>query len=234
MGLILDIAKNIIEDATDDLTSGRRLVNAGTAVAAGLAGAAMMRGLNKNQPYPNPSAYPQGNQQMPQNVPQGAQPYPPMRPIAPAAPVFSFYAIIEGVKHGPYNEIQFKRLVENELANADTMVWQEGMTEWLPASQVKMMEHIFSTQSHNQSEHTAQPAAPAMPQMPQQNAYYVNVNNQMAGPFTAQQLQHFAQTGEFSQQMWVWCEGMTEWKTASDVEELAKLFGPAIPQMPLV
>ena len=237
MGFLLDIAKDLIEDAADEFTgtSGRRLVrNAGTAVAAGLAGAAMMRGLNKNQPYPNPSAYPQGYPQMPHNVPPLN---PAMQQVAPAAPVFSFYAIIEGVRRGPYNEIQFKRLVDNDLANADTMVWKEGMTEWQPAAQVKMMEHIFSNQPHSQSEQAqqpAQPAAPAMPQMPQQNAYYVNVNNQMVGPFTAPQLQHFAQTGEFNQQMWVWCEGMPEWKTAGDVEELAKLFGPAMPQMPIV
>lgn len=241
MGILIDLAKDLLDDATYELTgtSGRRLVkNAGTAIAAGLAGAAMMRGINKNQPYPNPSAFPQGYPQMPQNVPQGPQPSPTMQQVAPAAPVFSFYAIIEGVRRGPYNEIQFKRLVENDLANADTMVWKEGMTEWQPAAQVKMMEHIFSKQPHSQSQQQSQqptqPATPAMPQMPQQNAYYVNVNNQMVGPFTAAQLQHFAQTGEFNQQMWVWCEGMPEWKTAGEVEELAKFFGPAMPQMPVV
>ncbi len=237
MGFILDIAKGIIEDATDELTNGRKLArtagNIGTAVAAGLAGAAMMRGMNNNQPYP--AAYPQGYPQMPQGTPP---PAPAVSTAAPAAPVFSFYAIIEGVKHGPYNEIQFKRLVDNDLASATTMVWKEGMTEWKPAGQVEMMEHIFSPQSAPQAQ-AQQPApqaqaAPAAPPMPQQNAYYVNLNNQMVGPFTTQQLQHFAQTGEFTQQMWVWCEGMPEWQTAGNVEELAKLFGPSMPQMPIV
>lgn len=247
MGFIFDIAKDILEEATDELTSanGRRLVrNAGTAVAAGLAGAAMMRSMNKNQPNPYPTAYPQAYPQAPQNMTQDVPPpVPAMGPKVPAAPVFSFYAIIEGSKHGPYNEVQFKRLVDNDLADADTMVWQEGMTEWEPAAQVEMMKHIFSKQKQQpqQTQKTAQsqqqptkPAAPAMPLVPQQNAYYVNLNNQMVGPFNTQQLQHFAQTGEFNQQMWVWCEGMPEWKTAGDVEELAKLFGPAMPQMPKV
>ena len=232
MSFLLDIAKDILEDTTDGLTSasGRRLMrNAGTAVAAGLAGAAMMKSMSKNQPNPYPTAYPQ-------NVPQGAPPAPAMMgPATPAAPVFSFYAIIEGVQRGPYNEIQFKRLVENDLANASTMVWQEGMTEWKPAAQVKMMEHLFAKQQpQQQSQQPIQPAAPAMPQMPQQNAYYVNFNNQMVGPFNTQQLKHFAQIGEFNQQMWVWCEGMTEWKTAGNVEELAAIFGPTAPQMPIV
>lgn len=237
MGFLLDIAKEIIEDATDELTSarGRRFVrDAGTAVAAGLAGAAMMRGMNKNQQNPTPAAYPQGYPQgypqMPQNMPQ---PVPAMSPVAPAAPIFSFYAIIEGVRRGPYNEIQFKRLVENDLADANTMVWQEGMAEWLPAAKVKMMEHIFNKNLQPQSQEPAQPT-PAMPQMPMQKAYYVNLNNQMVGPFTKQQLQQFVQTGEFTQQMYVWCEGMPEWLTAGNVEDLSSLFGPTMPQMPIV
>ena len=239
MGFIFDIAKDILEDATDGLSNGRRIArtagNIGTAVAAGLAGAAMMRNMNKNQPNPYPAAYPQ----MPLNMSQGVpQPAPVMGSAKPAAPVFSFYAIIEGVQRGPYNEIQFKRLVENDLADANTMVWKEGMAEWKPAGQVEMMEHIFSPQSAPQVQ-AQQPApqaqaAPAMPQMPQQKVYYVNLNNQMVGPFNTQQLQHFAQTGEFTQQMWVWCEGMPEWQTAGNVEELSKLFGPSMPQMPIV
>lgn len=233
MGFLLDIAKDILDDATDELTSGRLVRNAGstlgTAVAAGLAGAAMMRGMNKNQPYPTPSAYPQ----VPQGMAPGAPPPAPLAsPAAPAAPVFSFYAIIEGVRRGPYNEVQFRRLVENDLADASTMVWKEGMTEWQPAAQVKMMEHIFNKNA--QAQNAAPPAPPAAPAVPQSKAYYVNLNNQMVGPFTTSQLQQFAQTGEFTQQMWVWCEGMPEWKTAGDVEELSSLFGPAMPQMPIV
>lgn len=244
MSFLLDIAKDILDDTAHDLKSGRIIRNAGTAVAAGLAGAAMMNSMNKNQPYPYPTAYPQGYPQgypqVPQNMAQGVpQPSPAMSNTTPEAPVFSFYAIIEGSQHGPYNEIQFKRLVDNDLADANTMVWKEGMTEWQPAGEVKMMENIFSKQQPQQqkqpkSEQQAQPAAPAMPQVAQQNAYYVNLNNQMVGPFNTQQLQHFAQTGEFNQQMWVWCEGMPEWKTAGNVEELAALFGPAMPQMPIV
>ena len=233
MGFILDIAKGILEDATDEMTNGRKLArtagNIGTAVAAGLAGAAMMRNMNKNQPYPNPTAYPQGYQQMPQGTPPLA---PAVSTATPAAPIFSFYAVIEGVKHGPYNEVQFKRLVDNDLADANTMVWQEGMTEWKPAGQVKMMERIFSPQA--QAEQPAQQATPTTPPMPQQKVYYVNLNNQMVGPFTTQQLQQFAKTGEFTQQMYVWCEGMPEWLTAGNVEELSSLFVPAMPQMPIV
>ncbi len=235
MGFLLDIAKDILDDATSELTSGQRLIrnagsSVGSAVAAGLAGAALMRGINKNQPNPTPAAFPQAQPGTPPPVPVAST-------MAPAPPVFSFYAIIEGVRRGPYNEVQFKRLVDNNLADATTMVWQDGMAQWLPAGDVKMMDKLFSK---NKGQQPAQGQAqqpqptPLMPQMPQQKAYYVNVNNQMAGPFTTQQLQQFAQTGEFTRQMYVWCEGMPEWLTAGNVKELASLFGPAMPQMPTV
>lgn len=250
MGFLLDIAKDIIEDTTSELRNSRNLTrNAGTAIAAGLAGAAMMKGMSNNRPTNRyPRVPQQGYPPVPQRAATQAPPPPvpvrsaapavPAAPAAPAAPVFSFYAIIEGTQRGPYNEAQFKRLVDNDLASASTMVWQEGMPEWKPAAQVAMMQHLFSKQLPQQQvqaqSQQAAPAAPAMPQMPQQSAYYVNLNNQMVGPFNTQQLQHFAQTGEFTQQMWVWCEGMPEWKPAGNVAELAKLFGPAMPQMPKV
>ena len=97
-----------------------------------------------------------------------------------------------------------------------------------------MMENIFSKQSQQENSQPAQPAAPAMPQMPQEKVYYVNLNNQMVGPFNTQQLQYFAQTGEFTRQMYVWCEGMPEWLTAGNVEELSAFFGPDMPPMPQV
>ncbi|MBR5639913.1 MAG: DUF4339 domain-containing protein [Muribaculaceae bacterium] len=234
MSFLFDIAKGILEDTTREVKSGRIVKNAGTAVVAGLAGAAIMKSMTKSNPSPvaYPQEYPQGPQNMSQSLP--SMPVSAVGPTAPAAPIFSFYAIIEGVKRGPYNEVQFKRLIENDLANANTMVWKDGMTEWIPAGQVKMMEHLFTKQppQQPQTQQPAQQVAPVMPQVPQQNAYYVNFNNQMVGPFNTQQLQHFAQTGEFNQQMYVWCEGMPEWKTAGNVEELAAFFGPAVPQMP--
>lgn len=227
MGLLFDLA-DLIEDAADGF-SGSSLrrhtrslaAGAGLAAAAGLAGAMIAKSQSQNQPNPTPAA-------MPQNLP----PLPVINQAPPTAPTFSFYAIIEGEQHGPYNEVQFKRLVDNDLANAETQVWQEGMTQWMPAGQVEMMAKLFPNQQ--QQEAAPAPQVPQMPQMPQQKAYYVNVNNQMAGPFTSQQLQIFAQTGEFTQQMYVWCDGMPEWLTAGQVPELAQLFTNVAPPMPTV
>lgn len=145
----------------------------------------------------------------------------------PPAPVFSFFALIDNVQQGPYSEIQFKRLVDNKLANGDTLVWQEGMSEWMPAIEVKLMAKIFPQQQQPSNVTSAPP-------MPQQSSYFVNVNNQQAGPFTIQQLQHFAQTGEFTQHMYVWKQGMPQWLMAGQVQELTTLFSSQMPQMPKI
>lgn len=51
--------------------------------------------------------------------------------------------------------------------------------------------------------------------------FYINANNQQEGPI---ELSEFADHG-VTDQSFVWCEGMTEWKRAGDCEELADFFG---------
>jgi len=241
MGLFFDLAKDLIADSAADIAKkvatekGKKIaLGAGVAAATGIGAAATGALLNKKRkatsPALAPPVLPQGN--MPPAVPlytSSALPSIPQatgRPAPPVPPKFSFYAMIEDVQRGPYNEVQFKRLVDNGLADADTLVWKEGMDDWLPACEVKMMAKLFP-------QHQKQVSAPAMPQMPQ-TGYFVNVNNQRVGPFTVPQLQQFAQTGEFTAQMYVWCEGMAQWQEASSVAELEGLFAPQMPTMPQV
>ena len=241
MGLFFDLAKDLIADSASDLAkkvttekAKKIALGAGVAAATGIGAAATGALLNKKRkatsPAPAPPVLPQGN--MPPAVPLYTSPALPSipqatgRPAPPVPPKFSFYAMIENVQRGPYNEVQFKRLVDNGLADADTLVWKEGMDDWLPACEVKMMAKLFP-------QHQKQASAPAMPQMPQ-TGYFVNVNNQRVGPFTVPQLQQFAQAGEFTAQMYVWCEGMAQWQVASSVAELEGLFAPQMPTMPQV
>lgn len=240
MGLLFDLAKDLIADSASDLAKkvatekGKKIaIGAGVAAATGLGAAATGAMLSKRRKG-GPPELPQGGTPPPiplissQTPSAASQPRPqaPSRPAPPVPPTFSFYAMIENVQRGPYNEAQFKRLVDNGLADADTLVWKEGMNDWLPACEVKMMAKLFP-------QHQKQASAPAMPQMPQ-TGYFVNVNNQRVGPFTVPQLQQFAQAGEFTAQMYVWCEGMAQWQVASSVAELEGLFAPQMPTMPQV
>lgn len=54
--------------------------------------------------------------------------------------------------------------------------------------------------------------------------YYVYANNQQTGPFTISQLQQQVATGMFTQQTYVWKNGMAGWAVAGTVPELATVF----------
>ena len=71
------------------------------------------------------------------------------------------------------------------------------------------------------------------PQMPQ-SQYFVNINNQQAGPFNLQQLVQMVQSGQVTAQSYVWKQGMPQWEIAGNVAELQSLFAPAMPPMPSI
>ena len=62
--------------------------------------------------------------------------------------------------------------------------------------------------------------------------YYVAVNGQQTGPFNMQQLQQLRQTGQLTQQSYVWKQGMSGWEAAGNVAELGSLFQTTTPPPP--
>ena len=67
-------------------------------------------------------------------------------PPPPPPSSFSFYALIDNKQYGPYDKIQFKRLVDNDMVTRDTLVWKEGMEQWLATKNVPEMEEFFPQQ----------------------------------------------------------------------------------------
>ena len=76
------------------------------------------------------------------------------------------------------------------------------------------------------------------PQMPGMGAavpqvqYYIGINGQQYGPCDWYKLQQLVQQGQFTQQSYVWKNGMAQWEFAGNVAELAPLFQGIAPQMP--
>lgn len=76
------------------------------------------------------------------------------------------------------------------------------------------------------------------PQMPGMGAaipqvqYYIGINGQQYGPCDWNKLQQLVQQGQFTQQSYVWKNGMAQWEFAGNVAELAPLFQGTGPQMP--
>ena len=80
-------------------------------------------------------------------------------------------------------------------------------------------------QNMNQQQNTPPPPPPTI-------AYSVSVNGQTAGPFNLQQLQQMVQNGQLTQNTHVWKQGMADWETAGNVQELYSLFGAVPPPPP--
>jgi uncharacterized RDD family membrane protein YckC len=49
----------------------------------------------------------------------------------------NWYYVEQGKQAGPVSDEQFNALLQNGTITADTLVWREGMAEWLPCGQVQ-------------------------------------------------------------------------------------------------
>jgi membrane protease subunit (stomatin/prohibitin family) len=76
------------------------------------------------------------------------------------------------------------------------------------------------------------PAAPPPP--PAATSWHITQNGQSLGPYNQQQLAQGVQQGHVNAQTLVWSAGMTAWTPASQVPQLAGLFGPPPPPPPPV
>ena len=59
--------------------------------------------------------------------------------------------------------------------------------------------------------------------------YHLSINGAQSGPYAMQQMQQLAQSGQLTQQTYVWKQGMASWELAGNVAELAVLFAPPMP-----
>ncbi|WP_025272259.1 SPFH domain-containing protein [Haloglycomyces albus] len=78
----------------------------------------------------------------------------------------------------------------------------------------------------------AQPPAAPPPIPGSQPEWFAALGGQQAGPFDVPTLQQKAGSGEFTRDTLVWKNGMANWTPASDVPELASVFGSVPPPLP--
>jgi len=76
------------------------------------------------------------------------------------------------------------------------------------------------------------PLGPAAAPMPPPPSWHIAENGQTVGPFAAPQLVEMVSTGRVLPQTLVWVAGMADWAAASQVPQLAGLFGPTPPPIP--
>lgn len=102
------------------------------------------------------------------------------------------------------------------------------------AMMANMMGNAFGQMNQNLG--AMQGQAQSAPPLPGAKMYNVAVNGASTGPYSVQQLQTMAQTGQLNAQSLVWCAGMANWMSAGQIPELQGLFASAgnIPPVPPV
>lgn len=74
--------------------------------------------------------------------------------------ITQWYYAVEGTSHGPVNQAEFEQLVNVGAIRSDTLVWQEGMTDWLPYSRAGGTDGAAPMQPHTPISDAQDPARP--------------------------------------------------------------------------
>jgi len=83
---------------------------------------------------------------------------PQLPPLPPSDPVVQLYLNIGGQNYGPYDWATCKQLKQNNQLVESTMVWEQGMSGWMPAGQVPKLAQLFAP--------AVPPVIPGMPPLP--------------------------------------------------------------------
>lgn len=113
-------AANAMEAAATNPGGGGASEGMGMGMGFAMAGNmmnAMNQGMNQNQQQP------QGPPPMPQAV--------------------SFFAVVNGAQAGPFDANVLKQMVGMGTFTKETLVWKQGMANWMPAGQVPEMVQVF-------------------------------------------------------------------------------------------
>jgi hypothetical protein len=90
-----------------------------------------------------------------------------------------------------------------------------------------MMQQMMNQQNQqNQQQKGNVPPPPPVSQ------YFVSMGGQQAGPFDLNTLKQMITQNQITKETFVWKEGMPNWLAASQVPEVAALFGAVPPPPP--
>ena len=69
-----------------------------------------------------------------------------------------WYYAVEGASKGPVNEKEFDELVAGGTIRSDTLVWQEGMEDWLPYARAQGTQSTAASPPHAPRDNDHDPA----------------------------------------------------------------------------
>lgn len=139
-------------------------------------------------------------------------------PIVPPPVPAGFLVLIDGIQQGPLTLDQIRVATGEGKIRPESMVWRQGMTNWLRADLVAELRSLFIS-----------PPLPPPPTL----QFHVLVNNSQQGPYDLTGLRQLAAQGQLASTTLVWRPGMATWEPAASQVDLRALF-TAPPPPPVV
>ena len=128
----------------------------------------------------------------------------------------NFHVYLNGVQSGPFPLDQMIGKIQSGEIARDTLVWMEGLPEWVPAENINLLAEAFP------------PPPPAVV------TYYALIDGQQAGPLASDAVMAEIDAGRIVQETLMWTAGMADWAPAETFEEFAEALAPAVPPPPPV
>ena len=63
----------------------------------------------------------------------------------PPIPTVTYYVAVNGKQKGPYDVIRLRKMMTDGVISGDSLVWKEGMDNWIKANDVEELVSIFQT-----------------------------------------------------------------------------------------
>jgi hypothetical protein len=133
---------------------------------------------------------------------------------APTPANTSYNVTLNDQKYGPYDMEQLRQMVQRGTLTRDTLVWREGMVQWVPAGTIRELLPLFGNNP---------------PPSPTESKYYVGISY---GSYDMEQLRQMVQQGTLTRNTLIWREGMSQWVPAGTIQELSSIFENNPPSLP--
>jgi len=124
-----------------------------------------------------------------------------------------------------YSQMKSADAMATAAGNTGMGGGMEGMMGMAMMQQMMTQNQMMQGRQNPQVQQSAPPPPPSI-------QYYVSVNGQQKGPFNTGQLQQMIGQGQLTKQTFVWKQGMAGWVAASEVADIAGLFGGTPPPPP--
>jgi hypothetical protein len=147
----------------------------------------------------------------------------------------------DGFRRGPVASGELKKLAESGAITPETLIWRDGLEEWVKAGVVR---GLFSAGQPSERLQTAAasspvPLPPPISAAPPSQEWYYSIRGAKVGPVSSAEIKRLADLGELSRTDLLWKEGLASWVAASSVRGLfaqpptaSSVSGPSTPVAP--